>query len=111
MNLADLQSILNYVVLSMFFCSTIYAAPFMVCDPQENVTSYIVTMNGTSEEVQAQDLEDNTTRLYYDLEGIVNGVYDCNVTARSMWGDSEPVPFSFSKTMPGCPSVLDIVAQ
>jgi len=87
------------------------AGPFMVSDPQIGVTSYAVTMNGSTEEIIAQDLGDNTTRLHYDLEGTENGSYDCSVTAKNVWGASEPTPFSFSKTLPESPSVLDISAQ
>ena len=104
-------TIFAVIILGLAFWSIAQAAPFLVCDPQENVTSYIVTMNGVTEESLAQDMGNNTTRLHYDLEGITSGAYDCNVTAKNMWGASAPVPFSFKKILPGCPSVLDISVQ
>ena len=100
-----------FVASVWFMFTPAHAAPFLVCDPQENVTSYAVTMDDTTVTVLAQDLGDNTGRLYYDLDGIENGSHNCTVKAKNMWGESANTPFSFSKIQPESPSVLDISAQ
>ena len=99
------------ILLSVFFWSIVQAAPFLVCDPQENITSYIVDLDGVIIEEPALGLGDGTVRLYYDLGGIADGVHNCTVTAKNVWGVAEPTPFSFSKIQPESPSVLDISAQ
>lgn len=99
------------LVFLAFISRMIYASPFLVCDPQVNVTSYVVSINGTIEEVPAQVLGDNSTRLHYDIGGLADGSYICSVKAKNFWGESAPVPFSFSIISPECPSVLDISAQ
>jgi len=99
------------ILLTIAFLGMAWEAPFLVCDPQENITSYIVDLDGVITEEPAFGLGDGTVRLYYDLGGIADGVHNCTVTAKNVWGVAEPTPFSFSKIQPESPSVLDISAQ
>lgn len=99
------------VLVSLMFAVSVWAGPFLTCDPQTNVTSYIVTLDGVTQEVPAQDLGDNTTRLHFDLAGILDGEHDGSVASKNVWGESAAVPFSINKTLPECPSALTIIAQ
>ena len=98
------------LIVVFLFATTVWAGPFWVCAPQENVTHYGIT-GAIEVVVPAQDLGDGTLRIHYDLDGITEGEYSCNITARNIWGSSDPVPFYFNKTLPACPSAMDISAQ
>ena len=89
-----LKKILLVLCCSLLFAALATAAPFLVCDPQTNVTSYMITLDGSeAQEVPAQDLGDNTTRLHYDLAGLLDGNHTGTVASKNVWGESEPVPF------------------
>ena len=98
-------------MFSVLFALSAWAAPFLVCNPQENVTSYLVTMDGVEEEIPAYSMGDDTTILHFDLAGITDGDHNCEVKSKNVWGVSEPLPFSFNKAIPDSPSVLEISAQ
>lgn len=98
-------------IFSILFTVSAWAAPFLVSEPQTNVTSYTVTLDGNLYEVPAQDLGNNTVRLHFDLEGLTDGDHEANVTSKNVWGESDVLPFYFNKTGPDCPSVLEISAQ
>ena len=84
-----------------------FANPFLVCDPQTNVTNYVITgdINVT---VPATDLGDGTVRLQYDLAGITEGTFKLEVKAKNIWGESISVPFDFVKALPAAPEVIRI---
>jgi len=84
-----------------------FASPFLVCDPQTNVTHYVITgdINVT---VPATDLGDGTVRLQYDLAGITEGTFTIEVKAKNVWGESVTVPFDFVKALPAVPSAIRI---
>lgn len=85
-----------------------FASPFLVCDPQTNVTHYIVTINGNTTEVLAFDLGDGTVMLRYDLAGILTGIHNTTVKAKNIWGESVAVPFEFVKALPAVPKAIRI---
>ena len=100
------------VLCSAVLCvSLAVAGPFLVCDPQKNVTSYIVVLDGEAQEVVAQDMGDNTTRLHFDLAEVSEGSHNATVAAKNIWGESEPVPFFFESAVPGSACVLGLTAQ
>jgi len=84
-----------------------FADPYLVCDPQTNVTHYVITgdINIT---VPATDLGDGTVRLQYDLAGIAAKPYDLQVKAKNIWGESVAVPFDFVKALPAVPAAIRI---
>lgn len=107
-----LKKILIVLCCSILLASMAVAAPFLVCDPQTDVTSYVLSLDGSEPwEVPAQDMGDNTTRLHYDLVGLLDGNHTGTVAAKNVWGESEPVPFGFRKTVPESPSALTLSAQ
>jgi len=95
----------------IFMAGSAFAAPYLVCDPQTNVTSYIVTLDGTETEVPAQDLGNGTVRLHFDLASVTEGEHHVEVRAKNIWGVSDPVPFDFTKTLPALPSGFSISTE
>jgi len=89
------------------FVGLVFAAPFLVCDPQVDVTEYIIT-GDISATTPAVDLGDGTVRMQYDLTGISEGPYNIEVKAKNIWGESIPVPFVFTKQLPDAPSNITI---
>ena len=99
------------LVFSFLFVASVWGAPFLSSNPQLHATSYTVTIDGTDYESPGQDMGDGTVRLYFDLAGLADGNYTCAVISKNIWGESDPVPFDFSKTKPECVSVLEIIAN
>ncbi|MBA7494732.1 hypothetical protein ES702_05309 [subsurface metagenome] len=88
-------------ILVLALLSLAYADPFLICDPQTNVTHYVVDMDGDKTTVPAFDLGDGTVMLKYDLAGIPTGTHNVEVKAKNVWGESTSVPFDFTKALPG----------
>ena len=84
-------------------------APFLICDPYSTVVGFRLQFN-TGTWIEAGAKTDTTgTYLYHDLAGIANGPHTIKAKAYNEWGESaESVPFSFTKTLPGAPSMLKI---
>jgi len=100
------------VITILFFIALLlpvlaFASPFLVCDPQTNVTHYVITgdINVT---VPATDLGDGTVRLQYDLAGITEGTFTIEVKAKNVWGESVTCPFDFVKALPAVPGSVRI---
>jgi len=85
--------------------STVFATPYLVCDPQSGVTSYQLT--GWSETtVTAQ--ADGSLRM--DVADAVQGTtYNLTIAACNVWGCSTTVPFVLQKQLPVVPSQLRLV--
>ena len=92
-----------FCFLAMFTNNMARAAPFLICDPQTNVTHYVVTINEITETVAAYDLGDGTVMLAYDLKDVDTGLNTCLVKAKNEWGESVNVPFSFTRAPPDAP--------
>lgn len=85
-----------------FILLMILLSPFLICDPQTNVTHYVITwLGGETKVVEAYDLGDGTVMLRHDLAGVAQGTHSIEVKARNQWGDSDAVPFDFTKELPG----------
>jgi len=91
-----------FIGIFLLIPSLAFAEPFLVCDPQTNVTHYVITgdINVT---VPATDLGDGTVRLQYDLNGIAEGTVNLELKAKNIWGESVAVPFDFVKALPAVP--------
>jgi len=79
------------------------AEPYLICDPQTDVTHYVVIINETMDTVKAFDLGDGKVMLKYDLAGVPDGKNECLVRSKNEWGESVNVPFVFTKRLPGVP--------
>ena len=104
-----MKQILLSLVFSFLFVASVWGAPFLSSNPQSHVTSYMVTIGGVDYESPGQDMGHGTVRLYFDLAGLPDGNHTCTVISKNIWGESDPVPFDFSKTRPECVSVLEII--
>ena len=84
-----------------------WASPYMICDPQANVTYY--TISGDTfwtGNVPAQP--DGSIKS--DLLGMAVGPHSIQVSACSdLWGCSTPAPFSFSRPALQLPGALTII--
>ena len=94
-------------VLMVLFASTAFAAPFLVCDPQEGVIGY--TLTGLTDDTIAAQADGS---LKYDLASLPNGTYEVTVAACNIWdcGEAAVMP-PFSKTVPVKPVNLRIVVE
>jgi len=80
------------------------AAPFLVCDVDPIVTSYIVTLdNGEELEVPAP--------LHVDCSTITEGAHVYTVKAKNIWGESKSVPFEFTKALPVLPTNISLESK
>lgn len=89
----------------ILIATTVFATPYLVCDPQSGVTSYQLT--GWSEtNVVAQ--ADGSLRM--DVGSAVQGTtYNLTIAACNVWGCSTTVPFVLQKQLPVVPSQLRLV--
>lgn len=96
------------VIAFMLLSSAAFAAPFIVCDPQEGVIGYDITglPGGTVSYIAQAD-----GSIKYDLAAVPNDTYTMTVAACNVWGCSSTAPFSFSKQVPSAPAGLRIVAD
>jgi len=97
-----------FCALAMITNNMARAAPFLICDPQTNVTHYVVMIDGITETVPAFDLGDGTVRLNFDLAGVTEGEHTCTVKAGNEWGESIAVPFVFTRAGPDAPGNVRI---
>jgi len=94
-----IRRVVSMIVAFCFLPVLCFAAPHLVCDPQTNVTHYVITGDITVT-LPATDLGDGTFRLELDLSGIATRTYNIEVTAKNIWGESVAVPFVFTKGLP-----------
>ena len=97
------------VMAFMLLASTSFAAPFLVCDPQEGVVGYEITgLNPETVNFIAQP----DGSLKYDLAPLPNGSYGGTIAACNMWGCSAATAADpFTKAVPSAPAGLRIVAD
>ena len=83
--LAILAWIVAIIVLSALDSD---AAPFLVCDPQTNVDTYKVFIDGV--EVANDVPAESDGSLRYHLFGLEPGAYEFKASACNAWGCSDP---------------------
>lgn len=88
------------------FAVKVYAAPFLVCDCQDNVEWYVITIDsGTpiQSTAVATDCTGSQKRLSLDMAplSLADGQHSLTGYAANVWGQSTSVPFDFSKVVPG----------
>ena len=91
----------------LFMAGSVWASPFLVCDPYPTTTVQpthfnLVIDGGTAFDVAAYKNTDNSVILYYNLSTITNGSHTITVKAvviDPLWGraESASVPFAFVK--------------
>ena len=89
------------LLLSIFviWLALTYGSPFLACDPQENVTEYVIDIDG----------EQHTTSypMKFDLSIISEGQHTIKAKASNMWGESDwSETLTCIKVIPGKPVII-----
>lgn len=92
------------VLIITIFSSELLASPFLTCDPQAGVEYYNVIENDQTTKVTAE--VDGAIKM--DLGSVVVGNHSITVAACNIWGCSEYVPFSYTKSVVTTPESLKI---
>ena len=94
-----------FMFLGLFvFSAAGYAAPFLVCDPQEGVTEYELDIDGTVLTGIAAEADGS---IKYSMDAWLNtGTHSLVGRCRNAWGWGEwnADPFVFSSDVPGSPT-------
>ena len=78
----------SLVIIGLLLSNTlVFAAPFLVCDPQEGVATYNVYQDGAEIATEVPAQPDGS--LKYDLVAITPGAYEFNAKACDVWGCSD----------------------
>lgn len=75
--------------------------------PQVSITSYRIIIDGVDFIVNAEA----DGGLLYGVSWLTNGVHSIESYAINQWGESNPVPFNFTKTLPNAPENLRLLPQ
>lgn len=97
------------VFVLAFSVSAVFAAPFLVCDPQPSAEKYILEINGVqTAEFSAQ--MDGSVR--YDLVGLVEGDFTIKAKVGNIWGWSDwSLPLVDTKALPQGPTGLRVSSE
>lgn len=101
-----MKKALFFGIAFLFFNVQAWAAPFLVCDPDAtgSTDEYVLSFDGGTDIITAYPLS-------YDLSGLSDGNHQVTVKGRNVWGDSPPVPFDFTKGVPGLPQTIRISSE
>jgi len=83
------------------------AEPFLVCDTypaSEQVIGFVYTVDSGAEvkvPYKEQVMSDGSTvAVLADMSFVADGNHKITVKAYNMWGESDPVPFDFTRKLP-----------
>ena len=94
-------------VVTLALAIAVYAAPYLVSDPQSGVTSYQLT-GWTPATVSAQ--ADGSLRM--DVATAAIGTTSLTIQACNVWGCSVSVPFAFTRPAAlNAPAGIKLVAE
>jgi hypothetical protein len=110
----DLKKLLIILAI-LFMASTVWSAPFLVCDCQDNVDYYVIVIDGgtpINSEAVSTDCTGDQKRLSLDMAplGLSDGQHSLVGRAGNVWGESTDVPFDFNKTIPSTQSGIGLSA-
>lgn len=83
---------------------SLFASPFVVCDPQEGVAYYNVVEGAITTEITA--LNDGSLKM--DVGTATVGTHSISVSACSMWECSSSVPFVYTRPAIGGPAGIKL---
>ena len=99
------------LIATIFCCSfmisnAVFGSPFLVCDPQEGVTTYKFSIDG--QEIGEYPAEsDGLARIDLGLLNLADGRHSYVLEAGNVWGWSFPSdPFVDTKIVPAAPSAV-----
>lgn len=90
-----MKKILGAIMVGLFLSVASVAAEYLTCDPQDagSVTKYKVKLDGKTFEAGIEKVGETQVRLYYNLDGLVDGKYVVAAAAGndrgawSVWSD------------------------
>lgn len=97
------------VFVLAFSISTVFAAPFLVCDPNPGATKIILEIN-TVEIPEFPAETDGSLR--HDLAGLAEGPFTIRAKAGNVWGWSDwSLPLADTKAIPNASSGLRVSSE
>ena len=89
----------------MLMASTAWAAPFLVCDCQDDVEQYVLVFDGGTPiivDAVSTDCTGTQKRLSFDVAplALADGNHSIEGRAKNIWGESTVTPFDFNKAVP-----------
>ena len=98
-----MKKILALIAGILLLAGTVYAQPFLVCDPNTGATKYMLEMDGTE---LPEGVCEADGSLRYDMAAYANtGTHTVRAKAGNVWGWSiYSDPFNFNANAPGAPS-------
>jgi hypothetical protein len=84
--------------------TTLYAGPFLICDPQSDISKYEIEIDGVIYSSIPEDLGNGNFRLHYDFGQFPVGIYNVRLRAGRVkslkWGWSDWTPlFSIEREL------------
>ena len=82
-----MRTIFATILFSLFLVSTVFAAPFLVCNPYPTTVSqpdsFVISLDGgtTKITVPAYKNADNSVMVHYDMAGLTQKVYQVTGSA------------------------------
>lgn len=100
--LGHILTIIAVGIIAVLAIGDAYAAPYLVCDPQDGVERYELYFDGAVTPTAAQPVD---KAIRYDLANIAPGTHTVIAKACNAWGCSAAsAPFTFSKIILGQPA-------
>lgn len=103
-----------FIILAIIFmATTVLGSPYLVCDCQDNVDYYVITIDSGTP-IQSPAVETDCTggqkRISLDMAplNLADGQHSLVGKAANVWGESTPVPFDFSKGVPSTQSGIGL---
>lgn len=101
--LVILSLIILLLALGCIWVNVAFAAPFLVCDPQAEVTEYQLTIDGQAPTQHAAQ-PDGSARIDLGALSIADGEHVYMLQAGNVWGWSAPSdPLLNVKSLPSMP--------
>jgi len=84
--------------------------PYLICSPTvEDITSYLIDLDGQVTETPPNIIGDNSKRLYFDVSNVSLGSHTVIIKAKNRWGESPASDsFEFEKNLPSTPSGIGL---
>lgn len=114
-NIKNILFFLIFFMIMITFTSS-YGNPFLVSSPQSygdpncGMGYKISWDNGSTWlECGKEQISATEMRVMHDMAGIEIGRHDILVKTYNLWGESDAVPFGFTKELPVSPTNLGLV--
>lgn len=94
------------LAISLLFTTNCFASPFIVTDAiDKSMINSCTTIEGTiTKSFVPESVDATTARCKIDLVGVTEGIHNLTLKLVNVWGESQPVPFTYTKKLPSAPS-------